>query len=252
MVILGGLELVAAGYLINRHQKNKQEARRLQEEEEALEESRYRIYSADNAGPGRRRSHSHDRHDRKHSHSRRRHSLDRRHSRDDRRDDGKHSYERPQRQSRPHAGSAPPPAYAAAAAAAVPVAAHAIRPAQPPAMAPTRPPVSDPSYPPTGWPAHWEQSQRPSVTPQPQTAPMPANLAPYYRDPARADVKYGFQDGEDDRGRARLGPADANRGAGGGHSRSRSSRESSSRSVRFDVPRNKRQPGDEAPPAYRP
>lgn len=245
MVILGGLELVAAGYLINRHQKNKQEARRLQEEEDALEESRYRIHSANDAGPGRRRSHSHDRHDRKHSHSHRRHSHDRRHSREDRRDDRKHNYERPEKQSRPHASSAPPPIYAAAA---VPVAAQAMRPAPPPAMAPVRPPA-DPSYPPTGWPAHWEQSRRPSITPQAQPNAMPPNLAPYYRDPAQSDVKYGFRDEEDDRGRAQLRPSDANRGVAGGRSRSRGS---SSRSVRFDVPRNRRQPGDEAPPAYRP
>jgi hypothetical protein len=240
MVILGGLELVAAGYLINKHHKNKQEARRIKEEEEALEESRYRIYSADNAGPGRRRTHSQDRHDRKHSHSHRRHSHDRKHSRDDRRDDRKHSYDRPQKESRPHASSAPPPVYAAA----VPVIHKAVRPPQP-AIAPARPPVTDPSFPPTGWPQHWEQTQRP-VTPQPQVAPMPPNLAPYYRDPAQADVKYGFRDDEGDRGRVQLRPEDANRGQGG-----RSRRGSSSRSVRFDVPKG-RAPGDEAPPAYRP
>lgn len=246
MVILGGLELVAAGYLINRHQKNKQEERRIREEEDLLEEQRYQIHSADNAGPGRRRSHSHDRHDRKHSHHRH-HSHDRRHSRDDRRDDRKYNYERPQRESRPHANSAPPPVYAAA----VPIAAQAVRPAAPPAMAPARPPVSDPSYPPTGWPAHWEQSQRPPVNPQPQpqAAQMPPNLTPYYRDPAQSDVKYGFQDEEDDRGRASLRPSDANRGVDGRRSRSR--RGSSSRSVRFDLP-DRRQPGDEPPPAYRP
>ena len=118
-------------------------------------------------------------------------------------------------------------------------------------MAPVRPPVSDPNYPPTGWPTHWEQSQKPPATPQPQAAQIPPNLASYYRDPAQSDVKYGFQDEEDDRGRGRatLSPSDANRGAG--ERRSRSRRGSSSRSVRFDVP-NGRQPGDEAPPAYRP
>lgn len=251
MVILGGLELVAAGYLINRHQKNKQEARRIQEEEDALEEQQYRIHSATNAGPGRRRSHSHDRHDRKHSHSHHRHhSHDRRHSRDDRRDDRKYNYERPQREFRPHATSAPPPMYAAAP----PIVHQAVRPA-PPAMAPVRPPVAEQSFPVTGWPANWEQSQRAPVNPHPQPQPraaqqMPPNLAPYYRDPAQADVKYGFQDGEDDRdrGRAQLRPEDASRGHGG---RSRSRRGSSSRSVRFDLP-NRRQPGDEPPPAYKP
>jgi hypothetical protein len=244
MVILGGLELVAAGYLINRHQKNKQEARRIQEEEDLLEEQRYRIYSANNAGPGRRRNHSHDR---KHSHSHhRRHSHDRRHSRDDRRDDRKHNYERPQKQ-RPHASSAPP-MYAATA----PVIHQAMRPAAPavrpaPAMAPVRPPAPS-TFPVTGWPANWEQSQRAPVGPQPQTEQLPPNLAPYYRDPAQADVKYGFHDEEDgDRGRAQLRPEDAHSGHGG---RSRSSRGSSTRNVRFDVS-NQRQPGDEPPPAYR-
>lgn len=85
----------------------------------------------------------------------------------------------------------------------------------------------------------------PGNPPQPQPAQqMPPNLAPYYRDPAQADVKYGFQDGEDerDRGRATLSPEGSSRG----HGRSRSSR-----SVRFDL-QNGRQPGDEPPPPYNP
>ena len=38
MVILGGLEIVAAGYLYHKHEQNKKERERLREEDEALEE----------------------------------------------------------------------------------------------------------------------------------------------------------------------------------------------------------------------
>jgi len=66
MVIFGGLELVAAGYIIHKHSKNKKEKRRLEEEAAALEEQQYRIYPSP---PPHRRHHSHDR----------RHSRDRKH-----------------------------------------------------------------------------------------------------------------------------------------------------------------------------
>ena len=87
---------------------------------------------------------------------------------------------------------------------------------------------------------------------------MPPNLAPYYRDPGVADVKYGFRDereGERERGRDMLSPEDAERGTGGGNRRRAGSGSASGsmgrRGVRFDVP-GRTQPGDEAPPAYRP
>jgi len=41
MVILGGLELAAAGYIIHKHRKNKREKQRLQEEEAALQQEQY-------------------------------------------------------------------------------------------------------------------------------------------------------------------------------------------------------------------
>ncbi|PQE07439.1 hypothetical protein CJF30_00007157 [Rutstroemia sp. NJR-2017a BBW] len=77
MVILGGLELLAAGYLLNRHLKHKEEKQRLEIEALDLEERSYPIYSADDAGPRRSRRHSHDRErDRKERRQRRRDSPD--------------------------------------------------------------------------------------------------------------------------------------------------------------------------------
>lgn len=55
MVLLGGLELVAAGYIIHKHQKNKREKRRLQEEADALASGP----SSSSAHP-HQRTHSHD------------------------------------------------------------------------------------------------------------------------------------------------------------------------------------------------
>ncbi|KAG4027880.1 hypothetical protein MFRU_026g00610 [Monilinia fructicola] len=70
MVLLGGLEVLAAGYLIKQHLKHREEKQRLEIEALNLEEQSYRIYSPDHAGPGqRRRRHSHDRHHAR-SHSR--------------------------------------------------------------------------------------------------------------------------------------------------------------------------------------
>ena len=55
MVILGGLELLAAGYLIKQHLKHREEKQRLENEALDLDEQSYRIYSPDRAGPGHRR-----------------------------------------------------------------------------------------------------------------------------------------------------------------------------------------------------
>lgn len=100
MVLLGGLEVLAAGYLINRHLKNKEEKQRLEIEALNLEEHSYRIYSPDHAGPGqRRRRHSHDReHDREHDRGRER-SKERRHRRRDS-SERKHTYDRRERDDR--------------------------------------------------------------------------------------------------------------------------------------------------------
>lgn len=70
MVLLGGLEVVAAGYLLHKHQQNKKERQRLEEERLDAEEEEYR-----------RRRPTHRRH---HSHSPRRHSHHRPHSHDGR------------------------------------------------------------------------------------------------------------------------------------------------------------------------
>lgn len=72
MVLLGGLELLAAGYLVRQHLKHKEEKQRLEIEALNLEEQSYRIYSADHAGPGQRRrrdSHGWD-HGREHDRNR--------------------------------------------------------------------------------------------------------------------------------------------------------------------------------------
>jgi hypothetical protein len=72
MVLLGGLELVAAGYIIHKHNKNKREKRRLQEEADAIEAERLNV-----AGPSssHRRTHSHDGHT-THHHSRSKDAYD--------------------------------------------------------------------------------------------------------------------------------------------------------------------------------
>ncbi|KAG4437012.1 hypothetical protein IFR05_007516 [Cadophora sp. M221] len=179
MVILGGLELVAAGYIIHKHAQNKKEKQRIEDEAAALEEQQYRIFPSD--GRGR---HSHSQHRRRRSHSRRRHSTD-----------GRHRKESP----RPPMPVSRPPQYNIAPA---PMQKPLQRPnthpqplqrpnaplqpqqrpqAQPQPQSqpqpqpqtqyppdikygwtdePARPPQQqDSSFPPTGWPAHWEQSR---------------------------------------------------------------------------------------------
>lgn len=145
MVIFGGLELVAAGYLLHEHAKHKEERARLEEEEAAAERRR------------RRRRHSADR--------RRRHSRDRKQS---------YSYEyedaRPPRDSRPQYLA--PTTY--------PAASPYLAPTAQPARANSAPPSQqqqqqDPNYPPTGWPQHWPQSQRPEPNVGPREAgPLPS------------------------------------------------------------------------------
>ncbi|KAF7896475.1 hypothetical protein EAF00_006489 [Botryotinia globosa] len=62
MAILGGLEILAAGYLLKQHLKHREEKQRLEIEALDLDEQSYRIYSPDRAGPGhRRRRQSRDR-----------------------------------------------------------------------------------------------------------------------------------------------------------------------------------------------
>ncbi|KAG4421424.1 hypothetical protein IFR04_005483 [Cadophora malorum] len=175
MVILGGLELVAAGYIIHKHNQNKKEKQRIEEEAAALEEQQYRIFPSD--GRGR---HSQSHHRRRRSHSRRRHSTD-----------GKYRKESP----RPPMPVARPPQYnSTPALVQKPLQRPNTHPQplqrpnaplqpqqrpqpqpqpQPQSQAqyppdikygwtdePARPPQQqDLTFPPTGWPAHWEQSR---------------------------------------------------------------------------------------------
>ncbi|KAE8445588.1 hypothetical protein EG329_013221 [Mollisiaceae sp. DMI_Dod_QoI] len=183
MVLLGGLELVAAGYIIHKHQQNKRDKQRLDDEAAALEEEQYHLFPPDDG----RNSRSDNR--RRRSHSRRRHSYDR-YDRHDRphSHDGKYRREspsprpkpilKPTNYSNPQLAQQRPPPYNAALA--TPPMAAAQRPApqaQPqPQPAPQsypqdikygwtddqpsqqRPPQNQ-NYPPTGWPAEWQQSQ---------------------------------------------------------------------------------------------
>lgn len=194
MVLLGGLELVAAGYIIHKHQQNKRDKQRLEEEAATLEEEQYRIFPPDSR-PSR------SEHRRRRSHSRRRHSYDR----DDRRNrphshDGKYRRESPSPRPKPilkptnysNPQLAPqqrPPPYNAAAATPSMVAIQ--RPPPPPQAQPIpqpqpqtqsypqdikygwtddqpaqRPPQGG-NFPPTGWPTEWQQSQGASSSRQP-------------------------------------------------------------------------------------
>jgi hypothetical protein len=203
MVLLGGLEIVAAGYLIRQHQKNKKERSLLEEESYQLQDDGSHRHS--------RRRHSHERrssHDRRHSRERR-HSRDRRHGRSHSYDgDDKHGRYRSESQERrrrkekeeyvPRPGrgrenSAPP----VQAPLAVPVNGPGRQNSAPPSQRPAqmqRPPPSQPppaGYPPTGWPANWSQSRTPdpaASTAQPQAQAPPA--VGNHGHPA--DVKYGF------------------------------------------------------------
>lgn len=242
MVLLGGLEIVAAGYLIHKHQQNKKDRQRLEDEAAALEESQYRIFPPDQRPSSsqhrRRRSHSHEREER-HSHERRdrRDRYDRPHSAD-----GKYRRESPRRESvRPPKAqmNIPPPQQQQMPIqpSFIPPPApqqSAMRPPPPPLYntVPTataappqdvkygwtdesaRRPLQDPNYPPTGWPAHWAQSQTP---------------------PARTGTPQS-QRGEPSRGR---------------HERRNPTPEANTSRVRFAVPDDERSPSRSPPPSYR-
>jgi len=229
MVILGGLEIVAAGYLIHKHQQHKKDRALAEEEEAYLEEEEDRKHRS-------RHGHGHG------SHSRRRHSRERRHSYDE----GKHEYRRESPRPRPARSAMRPPAPQQ-----VPppvMAQQSMRPPVPPMSAqsmeapppynavptatpqpaqdikygwtdePTpqqqQPPQQDPNYPPTGWPQHWPQSQTP--------------------DPS-----------------ARLGPPSSYQRDESSRSRENRRAASASPHVRFAVPRRGRSPSASPPPTYR-
>ena len=165
MVLLGGLEIVAAGYLIHKHNKNKKERARLEEEVAALEESSYPLFEADQRPP-RRHTHSHSQ-SRPHTHS----SLSlaqidesdeerrerRRRRREKRRREEEYEYER--------TNSAPPK------------------------MAQTQTVVAPGVV--AGWPAHWKQTQVPPLQPPRAHAPQP-QMGDQRPNEYPQDVKYGF------------------------------------------------------------
>lgn len=171
---------MAAGYLIHKHQQNKKDKARLEEETAALEEEQYRIFPPEDRKHRRPRSASRGRHSHEHrrSHDRyeRRHSYDRE-SRKSRRENTMplspqmrpQQYPNPSMSTaslatqamRPQAPSmAPPPQYDLSTAPARPAQDVKYGWTDEPAQQP-RP--QDPNVPPTGWPPHWEQSQTPPV-----------------------------------------------------------------------------------------
>ena len=231
MVILGGLELVAAGYLLHEHGKYKKEKQRIEQEEARLRNERRQ----------RRRK-------------QRRHSGSPDHSDDDgrRRSDTKYDYVPASTLKPPNAGSStlgvptgppgrassqPPPGYAFNA-----------NPAYPPSFPP---PPNQPVAPPHGYP--YGQYPPPFPPPQSQQGPVPGpGLSADYYNP---NNKYGS-----DRGRQRsdsdpylpAGIAELSADGPWMHDMHRTSHQTPH--VRFNVPDNVPQPGDDRspPPAYRP
>jgi len=158
---------VAAGYIIHKHQKNKQEKERIRDEAAALDEQQYRLFPPKNDG---RHSHSsHSEHRRRRSHSR--HSNGRRHS-----TDGSHKRESPQRPMS-SAMATQPPVYNNAPVVTAPPPPHQTHPQDIKygwTDGPAQQLPLDPTYPPTGWPSQWAQSQ---------TQPTNATFSPYEQPP---------------------------------------------------------------------
>ncbi|EPE30812.1 hypothetical protein GLAREA_03779 [Glarea lozoyensis ATCC 20868] len=183
MVILGGLEIVAGAYLINKHVKNKRERQRLEEERQRLEEEQYHIF------PPRERPHRHHR-----SHSERPQSRDRRDRHGSRESRRRDSDERRSRKEDRPASMSPAPSYYKPQN--IPSRPLVQQPYIPPPhsqhiphVAPATQSTQQPhapqpypqdikygwtedgssassqsqqqGFPPTGWPAHWDQTQRP-------------------------------------------------------------------------------------------
>jgi hypothetical protein len=200
MVILGGLEIVAGAYLINKHVKNKKERARIEDERQRLEEEQYHL-----SPPREQRSHRHHRSHSERPHSRERRDGDgrresRRRDSDDRKhpNERKHSHERRLRKENRPASTSPAPAYYKPQTASPrppvqqpyipsPMPQHNMPQTAPVIHHPVQPQAQQPPYPqdikygwtdngpsssaqnlqqgfpPTGWPAHWEQSQRPET-----------------------------------------------------------------------------------------
>jgi len=157
MVILGGLEIVAATYLIHKHNQNKRDRALLREEAASIEEETYHLQE----DPPYHRPH------------RRSHSREREESDEERKERHRRRRERREREKREQ--SAPPR---------IPVPVVHQQQQQQQQQYPLRQTQTpQPGGIVTGWPAHWKQSQTPPTPPpQPQMGP---NGYPQ-------DVKYGF------------------------------------------------------------
>lgn len=170
MVLLGGLEIVAAGYLIHKHNKNKKERARLEEEVAALEESSYPLFPADQRPP-RRHTHSHS-HSRIHTNSSQ--SL----AQIDESDEERRERRRRRREKRREEEVE-----------------HERTSSAPPKMSQTQTVVAPGVV--AGWPAHWKQSQAPPNRPPRVQAPQPQmnphhQMLPQGSNGYPQDVKYGF------------------------------------------------------------
>ncbi|CAG8948866.1 hypothetical protein HYFRA_00001989 [Hymenoscyphus fraxineus] len=183
MVLLAGLEIVAAGYLLKKHVKNKKERARLEEESLRLEEEQYHLFPPQGERH-HQRSHSERRDPRE-----RRDSKDRRDSRDRRnsydRKDSRDSRDRKSRRDRDTtrpASTSPVPPYKAHSASPRPHIQSSQRPVQPQPYVQTIP----------------QHVPRPPPQPIPQTfvhpVPQPQVQVQAQTHSYPPDIKYGWTD----------------------------------------------------------
>ncbi|KAG9242776.1 hypothetical protein BJ878DRAFT_481715 [Calycina marina] len=192
MVILGGLEIVAAGYLIHKHKKTKRERERLAEEAAALEESSYPLFSDchhhnhsshySHAHPHPQRPSSHN--DHKHSHhSHHSHSQSKIYLQPEPESDEERKERRRRRREKKRREQEAEERYHANG-----------RTSSAPGIGRVQTQVQVAPGVVAGWPANWKQGQTQPVQPPqaqslPQVAP-PAQVSTGHEYPQ--DVKYGF------------------------------------------------------------
>lgn len=191
MVLFGGLEIVAAGYLIHKHKQNKRERERLEEEAAALTEQQYPLQESSRLSrPHRRHSHS----DLKDLEDEERRERRRRRRSRERREREKMEFEEEARLSGGRQSA--PPGNSGKGTGRYYAPPLVVRPAQ----VQVEPGVV------AGWPAHWKQSHTPP-TPPPPTTPArqrheasssqynlsrPQAPAQYGPNEYPPDIKYGF------------------------------------------------------------
>jgi hypothetical protein len=160
MVLCGGLELVAAGYIYHRHQQHKREKALLKEELAQAEEELEREESREERKERHRRRRSRERREREKWEAEHPHDM------------------RPGRTNSAPLGK---------------IHGHMSSPALVPTVAITRPAQTQQpnpaglAFPPTGWPAHWKQTHTPP-TPPPAQSTTNLNAGSGYP----PDIKYGF------------------------------------------------------------